>query len=137
MADREDQPQPLVGNRAHELVAFVGLVAPERAQLGLERGAPSRPAALGPDPVERAVARGGDDPARRIVREAVAGPALERGEEGVLDGLLGAIEVAEDAGEDGDRLSRLTPEQAVDEDVPGAGQEAVASATPPWACSAS
>jgi hypothetical protein len=52
---------------------------------------------------------------------------LERGEEGVLDRLLGAIEIAEDAGEDGDRLSGLAPEQAVDENVLGLGQ-AVASA---------
>jgi hypothetical protein len=33
-----------------------------------------------------------------------------------LHRLLGAVEVAEDAGEDGDRLSRLAPEQAVDEE---------------------
>ena len=43
-------------------------------------------------------------------------PALERDQERVLHRLLGAVEVAEDAGEDGDRLPRLAPEQAVDED---------------------
>ncbi len=55
------------------------------------------------------------------------GPALERGQEGVLDRLLGAIEIAEDAGQDGDRLSRLAPEQVVDEDVLRAAQERAAS----------
>jgi hypothetical protein len=57
------------------------------------------------------------------------GPALERGEEGVLNRLLGAVEIAEDAGEDGDRLSRLAPEQTIDENVlrTGARQDAAAS----------
>jgi hypothetical protein len=52
---------------------------------------------------------------------------LERGQEGVLDRFLGTVEIAEDAGEDGDRLPGLTPEQAVDEDVLRAGRQAVAS----------
>ena len=91
-----------------------------------------RPALLAADPVERAVARRGDDPGRRVVRQPVARPALEGDQERVLHRLLGAIEVAEDAGEDGDRLSRLTPEQAVDEDVLGSGQEAALSAPAGW-----
>ena len=127
MADGEDQPQPLVRDRAHEFLVGL-LVAAQRPQLGLERAAPPRPAALGADAVERPVARGGDDPGRRVVRQAVARPALQRGQERVLDRLLGAIEVAEDAGEDGDRPSRLAPEQAVDEDVLRAGQDAALSA---------
>jgi hypothetical protein len=56
----------------------------------------------------------------------VDGPALKRHEEGVLHGLLGAVEVAEDAREDGDRLPRLAPEQAVEIDA--LAQDAVASA---------
>jgi hypothetical protein len=109
----------------------------ERAQLRLERGAPPRPAALGADPVERPVARRRDDPGRGTVRDAVARPALERGEEGVLHRLLGAVEIAEDVCEGGDRLSGLAPEQAVDEDVPRAGQEALLSVLAACACSAS
>jgi hypothetical protein len=61
-------------------------------------------------------------------------PALERHEERVLYRLLSAIEVAEDAGENRDRLPRLAPEQAVQVGVPRAGQDAVASvaeASPP------
>ena len=53
-------------------------------------------------------------------------PALERDQERVLHRLLGPVEVAEDAGEDGDRLSRLAPEQAVEIDA--LAQDAVASA---------
>ena len=128
MAGGEDQPQPLVGDRAHELGLLVVFVAAERSQLGLERDAAAGPPALGADAVERAVARRRDDPARGVVGQPALGPALERGEEGVLHRFLGAVEIAEDAGQDGDRLSRLAPEQTVDEDVLRSGQEAAASA---------
>ena len=53
-----------------------------------------------------------------LAGHAVARPALERDRERVLDRLLGAVEVAQRAGEHGDRLPRLAPEQAV-EDVGG------------------
>jgi hypothetical protein len=136
VAGGEDQPQPLVGDRGHDVVDGVLGVPAERAQFGLQGAAPARPAALGPDPVERAVARGGDDPRRRVVRQPVPRPALERDEERVLDGLLGAVEVAEDVGENGDRPARLAPEQAVDEDVLRAGAQAEASAPAAWPSSA-
>jgi hypothetical protein len=58
----------------------------------------------------------------------VGGPALQRDQERVLHRLLGAVEVAEDAGEYRDRLPRLAPEQAVQDGVLRAGQDAVASA---------
>jgi hypothetical protein len=58
-------------------------------------------------------------------------PALQRDQERVLHRLLGAVEVAEDAGEDRDRLSRLAPEQAIEDGVLRAGQDAVASAAEP------
>ena len=53
---------------------------------------------------------------------------IERHEERVLHRLLGAVEVAEDVGENGDRPSRLAPEQAVDEDVLRPRQDAALSA---------
>ena len=40
---------------------------------------------------------------------------LERDDEGLLDRLLGGVDVAEDADQARDRPSRLVPEQAVDE----------------------
>jgi hypothetical protein len=63
----------------------------------------------------------------------VHGPALERDEERVLYRLLGAVEVAEDAGEDGDRLARLAPEQAVQDGVLRSGQDAAAPVAAPSA----
>jgi hypothetical protein len=42
------------------------------------------------------------------------GPALQCHEEGLLDRVLGELEIAEDADEGGDRPPRLAPEQTVD-----------------------
>ena len=85
-------------------------------QLGLQRDAPPGPA--------RARAR-----IRSIARLRAAvtihaaglsgtpsrGQRSSATSERVLHRLLGAVEVAEDAREDGDRLPRLAPEQAVDD----------------------
>ena len=54
---------------------------------------------LAAEPVDRPVPGRGDDPGAGVRRRAVAGPALERGREGVLHRVLGELEVAEDAGE--------------------------------------
>jgi hypothetical protein len=64
--------------------------------------------------VDRPVARDADDPGARVVRHPVARPALQRSNEGLLDRLLGQVEVAEDADQRRDRPPRLSPEQAVD-----------------------
>ena len=55
---------------------------------------------LAADAVDRAVARGRDDPGAGRPREPVARPALERRRERVLHRVLGELEVAEDARED-------------------------------------
>jgi hypothetical protein len=67
-----------------------------------------------PEAVDRRVARRADDPGGGIVRQTVSRPALDRGREGLLDGVFGEIEVAEDPDQRGDRPPRLAPEQAVD-----------------------
>jgi hypothetical protein len=64
------------------------------------------------DPVDRAVARRGDDPRSGIRRRPVARPALRGPDEGVLDRILGEVEVAEDAAEDRDATRTLIPEGA-------------------------
>jgi hypothetical protein len=125
MTRREDQPQPLVRDRAHRLLVLV-VAAAERAQVGLERRPAPGEAPFAPQPVDRPVARGRDDPGGGIVGQPALGPALERDQERVLDRLLGAVEIAEDAGEDGDRLSRLAPEQTVDENALRSRQDAAA-----------
>src|SRR6185503_15832914 len=47
------------------------------------------------DPVDGRVASRGGDPRSRVARDAMLGPGLERLGEGVLDRLLGEVEVAE------------------------------------------
>jgi hypothetical protein len=116
VAAGEHQLEPLVGDPGGRLERL----DPREGGVG-DRGCERGEAALAPQPVDRPVARGGCDPGRRVGRNAVARPALERDDEGVLDGLLGAIEVAERARQDGDRLPGLAPEQAVD-GCPGGAQ---------------
>ena len=101
VAAGEDEREPVVGDRAH-VVLLGGQRLEPGEQLGLARERP-----LAPEPVDRAVARGRDDPGARVARHAVARPALERDREGVLHRVLGELEVAEDAGEDGDCTAPL------------------------------
>jgi hypothetical protein len=73
-----------------------------------------RQRALAPDPVDRTVASGGDDPRTGIARGPVARPALERGRERVLYRILGELEVAEDADQDRDCAAPLLAEEGFD-----------------------
>jgi hypothetical protein len=110
VAAGEDEPQPVVGHRVRLLVLVLRALGRDQvAQLALLL----LEAPLAPEPVECLVARGGGDPRTRVARCSVARPALQRHHEGLLDGLLGEVEVAEDADECGDRPPRLAPEQAV------------------------
>src|SRR5215218_7419326 len=67
------------------------------------RSVPVGAGRLAPQPVDGPVAGGGDDPPGGTGRHAVHRPALQGGQEGVLYRLLGGVDVAEEAGEDGDR----------------------------------
>ena len=109
MAAGEDQPQPIVRDGAVvDLVLLAqGHERLELAHLVLEPAGP-------PDPVDGLVAGRGRDPRAGVARQPALRPHLERDQEGVLDGLLGEVEVAEDADERRDRPSRLLAEQAVD-----------------------
>jgi hypothetical protein len=69
MAAGEDQLEPLIGDAAGGLER---LDPRERVVVGVERHEP----ALAPQPVDRAVARGGRDPRRGVGRDTVARPAL-------------------------------------------------------------
>ena len=89
----EDQAEALVGNGR----LLVHLVVRRRAleprqQLGLPLQGP-----LAAEPVDRPVARGGHEPGSGICRDAVPRPALERDRNRLLKGVLGEVEVAEDA----------------------------------------
>ena len=107
MAAREDQAQLLVGNHLGLLV-----VVPRRQsreELGLPLEGP-----LAPDPVDRAVASRGRQPGAGVVRHTVDGPALQRGRHRVLKGVLGEVEVAEDADQAREHAPPLGAEDALE-----------------------
>ena len=109
VAAGEDECEPVVGDRAH--VVLLGrkrLQAREQLGLAGER-------LLTAEPVDRPVPGCGDDPGAGVRRRPVAGPALERGRERVLHRVLGAVEIAEDAGEDGDGTAPFLPEDRADD----------------------
>ena len=124
VAAREDQPQPVVGDRAHVARRWPASAprAPPVSQLLARAAAPSRRA-------------GGARRSRSIARfRAVVviqapglsgtprdGPALEGDDERLLDRLLGEVEVAEDADQRCDRPALLLAEDAVDDGVRVAG----------------
>jgi hypothetical protein len=93
MTAGEDELEALVGEG--RLVVHAVLRHERRVQ---EAGLRSE-RLIAADAVDRAVARGGDQPARRVRGDAVARPALRRDRERLLRGLLGEIEVAEEADE--------------------------------------
>jgi hypothetical protein len=109
MAAREDEAEPLVGNRAHVVVLLHPELLETREQLGL-----ARERSLPPDAVDCTVARRGDDPRAGVAGRAVARPALDRGRKGVLYRILGELEVAEDTDEDRDCTPPLLAEDGVD-----------------------
>jgi hypothetical protein len=123
MATGEDQPQPIIRDRAHAGFSFDDRVGVDCLELGLDgRFALEELLLLGerpptPDPVDRPVPGGRRDPCPGVVGYAASRPRLERGEEGLLDRLLGEIEVTQDADQGCDRPALLLAEDAVDDGV--------------------
>jgi hypothetical protein len=70
--------------------------------------------ALAPQAVDRPVARRGDQPRPRVGRRTVARPALRGRGERVLRGLLGEVEVAEEADQRGQDATPLVAEDVVE-----------------------
>jgi hypothetical protein len=103
----------LPGQLGHDLLELAG-------QLGL-LVAQHR---LAPQPVDRAPAGGGEDPRGGVLGHPVARPAVQRDDVGVLDGLLGAVEVPERAGQHRYGAAELGAEGAVD-GVCGAAQATI------------
>src|SRR5581483_1188079 len=84
----EDEPEPVVLERLGVAVAGHGHLARRaRLELALERAGSARA-------VDRAVARDGREPGGGPRRDPLAGPALERERERVLESVLGGVEVA-------------------------------------------
>jgi hypothetical protein len=97
MAAGEDELEALVGE-GHLVHAVL------RHERHVEQAGLRGQRAIAADAIDRAVARGRDQPARRVRRDPVSRPALRRDREGVLRGLLGEVEVAEEADEGGEDL---------------------------------
>ena len=70
--------------------------------------------AAAPDVVDRDVAPDHDQPRRGIARRAVLRPALQRAQAGVLERLLGGVEIAEIAQQRADRLGTRRGQRAID-----------------------
>jgi hypothetical protein len=108
VAAGEDQAESFVG---HGLVTgFLALQlceALEQLRLARERAFPA-------DAIDRAVARGRDQPGARILRRSVARPALECGRDRVLKGVLCELEVAEDADQGCENAAPLLAEDGFD-----------------------
>jgi hypothetical protein len=133
VAAREDQAQPIIGDGHLVLGAAARF---DRRKLRLDRRfAPElcglvAQAPTTAQPIDRPVPGRGGDPRTGIRRDASVGPDLERGDEGVLDGLLREVEVAQDPDERRDRPSLLLAEQAVDDLVSGGVRPAQPAAAP-------
>jgi hypothetical protein len=84
-------------------VVLDGLGHVEQACLGGQRP-------IAADAVDGPVAGSGDQPGARVGRRALAGPALGGDGEGLLNGLLGEVEVAEEADQGSEDLAPLVAE---------------------------
>ena len=72
------------------------------------------PARLTPQFVDGAIPSRGDDPASWVGRQTRLRPFLGRHQEGVLNRLLGEVDVAKEADQGGYRLAGLFPEGPID-----------------------
>jgi hypothetical protein len=70
--------------------------------------------AVAADAVDRAVPGRGDQPGARVVRRPLSGPALGGDRERLLSGLLGELEVAEEADQVGQDTAPLLAEDLVE-----------------------
>ena len=110
MAAGEHEPEAVVAHGAD----LLGLVGAQLLGEGDGSGVLAVAQRLAAGSVDRAVARGGDDPAGRARRDAGARPGLERDGERLLHGLLGEADVADEAREGGDRAAVVVAEHALD-----------------------
>ena len=109
VAAGEDQLEAFVAEASVVLgLVLHGSSALEQLRLRGER-------ALAPDPVDRAVARGRDQPPGGARRHAFARPALGGDRERLLGGLLGEVEVAEEADQRGEDPPPLLAEDLLDQ----------------------
>jgi hypothetical protein len=125
----EDQTQPLVGDRGLLVhLLFLLALSPIEALEATEQLGLALEVSLAADPVDGPVPGDRDEPAGRVGGSAVPGPALQRLLDGVLEGVLGEIEVAEDADQGGEDAPVLLAEQAAELGVGSRRYSALTSA---------
>ena len=108
MAAGEHELEPLVGE-CRRLAHVVLRCLRHLEQAGLRRQRP-----VAPDAIDRPVAGGGHEPAARVGGDALARPALRGDGEGVLRGLLGEVEIAEEANQRSENAAPLVAEGALE-----------------------
>jgi hypothetical protein len=113
VAAGEDEPQPVVVHGSHLLEhARLAVAGSEHRHLAEQLPAPC----LAAQPVDGMVAGGRGDPAARIGRHAIARPLSQGDGEGLLDRVLGDVDVAEGTDQGGQRPARLLAEDPADLD---------------------
>ncbi len=114
MTTRKNKPQTIIAHGSL-FEKFLGRIEQRGVRdLLLMRG-------LAPFAVDGAIFCGRDDPTCGARRQSVRKPMLQRRGECFLDCLLGEIDVAEHAREDGDRATVLLAEDAFDLGLGGHG----------------
>jgi hypothetical protein len=109
VAAGEEQLQAFVGNcRVVEHLIL-------RRQRDVELPGLLGEGAVAADPIDRSVPRGGREPGARVVRGAVARPALGGDRERLLSGFLGELEVAEVADQVCENAPPLVAEDPVED----------------------
>ena len=119
----EDELQSLVGKRrgVHRHLPTVG--GGEQTDLGVEDPVTA-------DAVDGAVARRAHQPGTRVGRHAVARPVIGRDGERLLRGVLGEVEIAEDADQDGQDASPLLAEDLVEHGYQYTSEGRISTAPP-------
>ena len=114
VAHEEDEAQAVVLHRARRFSASSSSSSGSRVMGLASRSQQAQLVGIDAAPaqhVQGAVARGLEDPRRGVGRQPRSRPAVERRHVGVLDSVLGEVDVAEDADEDGDGAPGLLAEQ--------------------------
>src|SRR5438105_3529297 len=122
MAAGEDELESLIRKRRCVHVHLVLRRVGHREQPGL-----GGQRAIAANAVDRSVARRPHKPRGRVLRGSVARPALRGDREGLLRGLLGEVEVAEEADQCSEDAAPLVAERLLeDRYCPGTGRTSTA-----------
>src|SRR5262245_6129807 len=124
MAAGEDQPQHVVVEHGVRFLAWREGVELELMDQLLLLAAKGDIAA---DAVDRLVAPDIDQPGARVLRQLAGRPAFQRHRKGILQHILGEIEIADEADQRGHRPARLVAEDLFDFDRGHCGANSVHS----------